>query len=170
MSRHGRPGPSVTRRGVLVAGVLVAATGAGAAAGLVRSVPRQAVSRGAPPPELAGALAREQQLVAGLDAALRFDPSLAARLGPIRADHAAHADALRSALASYPGGVGGVSSGSGSSAPPAGQAAPSLARLRASEADAARLAAGDSLDLGGARAALLASISAAEAGHVELLR
>lgn len=182
MPRHRRPAPSITRRGVLVTGALVAATGAGVAAGLLRPQPPQAASLGVPPPELARALAREQQLIAGLDAALRHDTSLAAALGQVRGDHVGHAQALRSTLASYPGGTGLMAPGPASSgpassgpassgpvAPSPGQASPSLAQLSASEADAARLAAGDALNLDGAAAALLASISASEAGHAELL-
>ena len=106
------------------------------------------------------ALDRELALVADLDAALRRGAG-PATLPAVRADHAAHVAALHSALAGY--------SAPSSTPPPSGTPTPTLAQLRAAEVAAARAAATESAALTGADAALLASISACEATHDELL-
>jgi hypothetical protein len=134
----------------------------GAAIGALRPQRRAAVSPQAPV-ELREALAREESLIAGLDAALRGAPGEAASLRAARADHAAHAAALRSTVAAYP-----TPSGSDASPPPP-VTVPSSARLRTAEIAAAHAAAAESGALSGAAAALLASISACEATHADLL-
>lgn len=148
----------ITRRALLGAGVVVAAGGIGAAvAGLQPR--RRPPAPPAPPRQLSEALAREQLLVAGLDAALPARPELR----QVRDDHAAHAAALRQAIARYPA----PASSPISAGPPS--AAATTAQLRAAELTAAKAAAGESAALSGAEAALLASISASETTHAELL-
>ena len=148
----------ITRRSLLGAGVVVAAGGIGAAvAGLQPR--RDPPAPRAAPPQLSHALAREQSLVAHLDAALAARPELR----QVRDDHAAHAAALRRSIARYPAPASPLSS----SGPP--PVAATTAQLRASELAAAKAAAAESAVLTGADAALLASISASEATHAELL-
>jgi hypothetical protein len=152
----------ISRRTVLGAGAVIAAGGVGALVAAVQPRHQGDAPRVEPPPVLTGALAREDALVAGLEAALHGDSALGARLHPLRDDHSAHAAALRSALAAYPTSTASPSS---STTP----TAPTLAALRAAEVAAARSAADDSLALQGADAALLASIAACEATHAEVL-
>ncbi len=148
----------ITRRALIGTGVVVAAGGIGAAvAGLQPR--RRPQAPPAAPPQLSDALAREQSLVAHLDAALAARPELR----QVRNDHAAHAAALRQSIASYPA----PASPPVSSGPP--PVAATTAKLRASELAAAKAAAAESAALTGADAALLASISASEATHAELL-
>jgi hypothetical protein len=148
----------ITRRALLGAGVLAAAGGIGAAVAELRPRPRPPVPPAAPQ-QLSEALARERSLVANLDAALATRPDLR----QVRDDHAAHAAALRQAIARYPALASPLTSAS--PRPEAGTSA----QLRDSELAAARAAAGESAVLTGADAALLASISASEATHAELL-
>lgn len=164
---HRRPTtrPAIlSRRSLLGAGVVLVAGGVGAGiAGIQPRRERAAHVTGAPT-ELAGALARELSLVANLEATLRHDPSRAVELRAARDDHAAHATALRSAISAYP--TPSMSSTPPASGPPA---APTIAQLHAAELAAARSAAAESSALTGADAALLASISACEATHAELI-
>jgi len=148
----------ITRRALLGTGLIVAAGGIGAAVAAVQPRPRPPAPPAAPR-QLSEALAREQALVANLDAALGARPELR----QVRDDHAAHAAALREAIARYPA---PASPGISTPPPPAGA---TTARLRASELAAAEAAARESAALTGADAALLASISASEATHAELL-
>jgi hypothetical protein len=149
----------ITRRALVGTGVVVAAGGIGAAAGWLQPLRRPPGPQAAPR-QLSDALAREQSLVADLDAVLRARPELR----QVRDDHAAHARALRQAITRYP-----------APAPPLPRVSPpptarGTAQLRTSELAAARAAAVESAALTGADAALLASISASEATHAELLR
>lgn len=141
---------------------MLAAGGVGAVVGVFVSEGRAAPARrpSAPPP-LRRALDRELALVADLDAALRRGAGPAAALRAVHADHVAHAAALRSALAGFPAPT--------PSPTPSSTTAPTVARLRAAELAAAHAAAADSASLTGAEAALLASISACEATHEDLL-
>jgi hypothetical protein len=148
----------ITRRALLGAGVVVAAGGIGAAVAALQPR-RRPPAPPAPPRQLSEALAREQSLVAGLDAALPARPELR----QVRDDHAAHAAALRQAIARYPA----PASSPISVGPP--PAAAATAQLRAAELTAAKAAAAESAALAGAEAALLASISASETTHAELL-
>jgi hypothetical protein len=148
----------ITRRALLGAGLVVTAGGIGAAVAGVQPPPRPAAPPAAPR-QLSQALAREQALVANLDAALAARPELR----QVRNDHAAHAAALRQAIARYPARASPLTS---ALPPPIGAM---TARLRASELAAAKAAATESAALTGADAALLASISASEATHAELL-
>ncbi|SOD74172.1 hypothetical protein SAMN05892883_3353 [Jatrophihabitans sp. GAS493] len=164
------PGPTpagrVTRRWILGSTALLVATAAGVAAGLRQpfggSNPfDRHVSLPAPPPSLVSAAAREAQLVASLSAARTASPS-DSRLAQLLADHRAHASALAGVLAQY------------SPAEPTPSAEPAVtgtddAALRAQEEAAQLAAAQESAVLDGESAALLASISACEASHVEIL-
>jgi len=166
---HRRPTtrPAIlSRRYLLGAGVVLAAGGVGAGIAGISSVRRPAAAATEVPTQLHGALAREQALVAGLETALRRNtgaiPAVALRAA--RDDHAAHAAALSSAISAHPG---PSSSSTPPPSPPA--AAPTIAQLRAAELAAAGAAAAESSALAGPDAALLASISACEATHAELL-
>ena len=156
----------ITRRRLLITGAVVAAGTAGAVLGTLRPVHVARTKLAPPPAALTGALAREQALVAAIDAALRQDPSLRPRIAQIRDDHAAHAAAIESAIGAYPA---YPSTAAASSGPSGTLAAPSATELRAAEVSAATLAAAESSALRGADAGLLASISAAESTHAALL-
>jgi hypothetical protein len=151
----------LTRRALFGAGVVVLAGGAGAAiAGIQPTRGRDREPRDATVP-LEQALAREQALVAGLEAAVRGGLGPAIAVQAARNDHLAHAAALRSAIAPR-------AATSRSSAPPSATN-PTVAQLRHAEVAAARAAASESAALAGAHAALLASIAASEATHAEVL-
>jgi hypothetical protein len=156
----------ITRRRVMVTGAVVAAGAAGAVLGTVRPVHVARTKLAPPPAALTSALAREQAMLAALDAALRADPSLRPRIAQIRNDHAAHAVALESAIGAYPA---YPTTAAASSGPSGTVAVQSATELRSAEQSAATLAAAASAALGGADAALLASISAAESTHAALL-
>jgi hypothetical protein len=141
--------------GVLVAG------GGGVTAGALQRLP--VAHREPPPAELVAALAAERSLIAGIDATTGGDASVRTALRLIRADHAAHLDALQAAARAYPG----ASSSTSPSAPPA--TALTRAALRDAERAASTRAAAQAASLSGAAATLLASIAACEATHAELL-
>lgn len=157
----GRTG--VSRRAVLVAGgvTVVAAAGGGTAVAALQ--PLEPTGRAQPPAELSAALAAETWLLTVIDASLAADPSLRTALAPVRADHAAHAAALRAAVAEYPAAPSAGRPGS-PAARPLGRAA-----LQAAERLAAGAAARRAAVLRGRNATLLASISACEASHAEFL-
>jgi hypothetical protein len=150
----------ITRRSVLGAAAVVATGGVGAVVGVFVSEGRATSERAVAPAPLRQALERELALVVDLDSALRRGAGPAAALRAVRADHAAHAAALRSTLGAYP-----------APTPPTvtSSSTPTLSGLRAAELAAARAAAAESAALTGADAALLASISACEATHGQLL-
>jgi hypothetical protein len=166
----------ITRRVALAAAATVAAGGIGAAAGMLRS--RSPQGRPAPPSWLVAAAERERHLLDGIDTALAAAPH-AAVLAAVRADHAAHADALTQLIADYPD---SAASRSPRAPPPAVATTPrstsssaalganALAQLRAAEQSAAQTAAAAASQLAGADAALFASIAACEGSHVEVLR
>jgi hypothetical protein len=145
---------------VLGAAAVVATGGVGAVVGVFVSEGRATPERATPPAPLRQALERELALVAGLDSALRRGAGSTAALQAVRADHVAHAAALRSTLAAYP---------APTPATPRPTPTPTQSGLRAAELVAARAAAAESAALTGADAALLASISACEATHGQLL-
>jgi hypothetical protein len=137
----------------------------------------------------------EAKLISAYDAAARDHPELAVLLAPLRADHAAHADALvpntaspppaspppattpsapaTSTLASAP--VGGVGAGAGAvAAPPSSPSSPSpssliIGQLIALEHTAAAARVDDLVTTSGSLARLLASIGGCEAAHAALL-
>ncbi|HTC69465.1 MAG TPA: hypothetical protein VK662_07850 [Acidothermaceae bacterium] len=136
----------------------------------------------------------EAQLIGAYDDATRDHPELAALLAPLRADHAAHADALVSGIASSPPPsaspstalpssappsapvVGGVGAGAGAAAAPPSSppASPSpssviIGQLIALERAAAAARVTDLVTTSGSLARLLASIGGCEAAHAALL-
>jgi hypothetical protein len=179
----------ITRRRLLAFGGLAIVVGAGAGATTattvrrtVRSIaPTAAGSPTAPrpPAQLVAVLAHEQGLIATLTAAISADPQSNPLLPNIRDDHLAHVQAIRAALGamgeiaaadsppSSPASTSSISSTS--SSVPTSTPAPDLVAMREAEVRAQQLAATASAGLTGADAVLLASVSACEAGHVELL-
>jgi hypothetical protein len=127
----------ISRRTLLNRALLASALGGGALLGLTRPI-RHKIATPPPPPPMAltAALARQQRLLAGYDQALasqRAHPGLAG----LRADVAAHGNALREVLQHYPGWRLSVTSSTsqagarpagtataGSTATPVGSAAP----------------------------------------------
>jgi hypothetical protein len=90
----------ISRRALLSSTFIAVA--AGAALGTSRPVHhRIAVPPPPPPAALTDALAAQQRLLAGYDAAIRASPS--ALLSALRADIASHADAIGALLEQYPG-------------------------------------------------------------------
>jgi hypothetical protein len=181
---------AITRRRLLALGglAIVGAAGAGAVTAqalrrTVRTIAPKAVRSpaGPPPPaQLVAVQTHEQQLIAALTAAITADPQSNPLLPNLRADHLAHLQAIVAVLSPAAQSAGGPSpAASTSQSAPASSApanesstpasAPDLATLRAAEGRAQLLAASASAALSGADAVLLASISACEAGHVELL-
>jgi hypothetical protein len=155
-----------TRRwflGGAVAAVLGA--GGGVVAGLAHRSPRSAPPP-APPSVLVAALAAENALVRDLDATTGGDAAVRRIIVSARADHAAHAQALRGLLAAHPH---AASTASTSTAPAPRGTARTRAQLRAAEQHAAAQAGARAAAARGEVAALLASIAACEATHVELL-
>lgn len=106
----------------------------------------------------------ERAVLKQYDDVLARYPQLLARVGVIRADHAAHLDALRGALAGPD-----RPAPEGPAFAPATPAA-ALAGLRATEANAAARLATACAFAAPARAALLGSVAACESAHLVLLR
>ena len=142
----------------------------------------------APPDPLLAELADERTLIAAYDATTARYPALRARLSAVRADHAAHAAALVTALgpaappspaSSSPSGTspspsgtssgGTASGGTASGGPVPGTVGAALAALRAAERAAASARGTVALTAPPDRARLLAGISASEASHVAVL-
>jgi hypothetical protein len=166
----------VTRRSLLGTGAALLAGAAGAAAGWFSTHPRRAPkSLPRRSPVLEGELARERSLLAQLDATVISAPELAARIGIVRADHAAHADAIRSLLVTEGVAVSSPSTATtgASSSGPSSELPPTpfvdLAAWVAAETTAAAATASASAQSAGAAAATLASISACESSHVAWL-
>jgi hypothetical protein len=109
-------------------------------------------------------------LAARYDAAIASYPDLAARLTPLAQAHRAHAAELaRVTGAAVPSASAGAS-GSATGGSPAGDAESALAALRTAEQQGREAVAKACLDAPPARAALLGSIAAARATHLEVLR
>lgn len=142
------------------AAVLAAAGGVGAA--LLRKEP--APDPDPAPAPLLAAIAAERALLADLDATTGGTPQVRRLLVQVRADHSAHLQALRSLAAAHD--LPGAASSSTQAAPGTPRSA---AQLRAAENRAAATAAGHAAALEDRAATLLASISACEASHAELL-
>lgn len=150
-----------TRRDVLRAGALLPLLAV--VAGCTGDAPAL------PDPDLVAggtALTREQELLARYDATLAAHPDLAGRLGPLRADHAAHAAALVSALPSP-----SPSASPSAATVPAVSPDPATAvrELVTAETAAASAAAAQATTAGGPLAALLTSVCGAEATHAAAL-
>ncbi len=157
----------LARAGLAGVGILGVAGAGGAVAALAdlpaRSGPRPEVTAGptpsptaSTPTELDAALARERVLLAAATAAQEADPSHPL-LAEVAADHRAHAEAL----------AGLIGTAVGSAPPPA--VTPTVEAIVTAEQAAASACATAAGTVTGAGAVLLASISACEAGHVELL-
>jgi hypothetical protein len=156
----------MSRRAWLGSAGLVAAAAAGGA--LVALIRPDAVSGHPPgaPGWLPAALAREQQLLHGIDAAIRADPTLGVRLTPLRADHMAHLQLLQGLSGRYGPTPAG---GRGSSATTPTPTPTGVAGVRRAELAASRATAAAALTAAGGDAGLLASIAACEATHAVVL-
>jgi hypothetical protein len=113
----------ISRRTLLSRALLVSALGGGALLGLTRPIKRKLATPPPPPPAaLTAALARQRQLLSSYDQALASRLAHPGLVG-LRADVAAHGNALRAVLQLYPGwrlaapSAASGSSASGSSAP-----------------------------------------------------
>jgi hypothetical protein len=161
------PSLPLPRRTVLRAGTALAVSVPLAGCGLLDTGPA------APDPvtEVLRALwGRERGLVTHYDAAIAALPSLRATLAPVRADHAAHADAVRAVLDAR-GPRATPSPSRPDAAPPGpGDRATVLAGLARAEAGARTAATAAALLAEGDTAALLASIAACESTHLVVLR
>jgi len=134
----------------------LAALGGLAGCGIGRPDPAPSPTPDALLPFLAATVA----LAAKYDAAIDAEPSLSARLTPLRDDHRAHVQALAREI--------GIPQPSGS---PSASATPlNLQALLAAERDAQKDAEKACLDGPGYRAALLGSIAACRASHQVALR
>ncbi|MEV1289987.1 hypothetical protein [Micromonospora sp. NPDC049679] len=159
-------GRALSRRGVLRL-----------AAGATLGVPAAALTgcglfdRGEKPPPapdpLAPLLASAWELAARHDAAAAAHPDLSARLTPLAEAHRAHAAELARITGTTPPTT--TPSGGTRSAEP-GDAKTTLAGLRSAEREGQAAAAEACRTAPGARAALLGSIAAARATHVEVLK
>lgn len=157
------PEPSGTSRRWFLAGGAAVLLGGGAGVGIEYGI-RSGRTLPAAPPELVVAAETERSLIASLDATTGGVPDVRKVITAARADHAAHLAALEALLARYRR----PPSATPSARPSA--AARTKAQLRTAEQAAATAAASRASALSGAHAALLASISACEATHAELLR
>ncbi|PZS32222.1 MAG: hypothetical protein DLM59_08595 [Pseudonocardiales bacterium] len=129
---------------------------------LGRSGPRPRRSPSPGPDPLLELLAAERALLSQYDVVLARFPA-APGAAAVRADHAAHVDALR-ALVHAP------AAASPAPVSPPGTTAAAVAMLRAAETSAAARATDACLAAPAARAALLGSIAACETAHLVLLR
>lgn len=158
---------TTTRRWFLVGGAAALLGGAGGVAAQLAH--RTARATPAPPPELlVAALAAERSLIADLDATTGGSAAVRRVVAQVRADHVAHAAALRGLLATFPPSASSSASAPASPIPPATPR--TRAQLRVTEQGAAERAGAAASIAHGHLAALLASIAACEATHVELLR
>lgn len=93
----------ISRRTLLNRALLVSALGGGALLGLTRPLKHKLATPQPPPPAaLTAALNRQGRLLAGYDQALATQPARPGLAG-LRADVAAHGNALRAVLQHYPG-------------------------------------------------------------------
>jgi hypothetical protein len=159
-----RPSGMLPRR--LFVGALSMVALAGCQNGQPAQPPARSTQASSPPPgpdPLLTDIADTTQLLSVYDRTLRAHAPLAPRLRPIRADHAAHLEALLQAV--------GVASPAPSGPPPGVPKAPAaaLARLRSLEGTAAAARTRSAIRSSGGRAALLASIAASCAAHAVVL-
>ncbi len=150
---------SLARRRLLT-GALAGATGIlTAACGPLSGADRGSVPPADPDP-LEPLLAAELALIASYDAAIKALPAQAARLRAVRADHAAHVQALRARL--DPRRAAAIETTAAASTS-------NVQGLVAAERAVAKQATDACLAASGERAALLASIAACESSHVVVL-
>jgi hypothetical protein len=160
---------ALARRRVLAGGLAGAATLA--LAGCHPSLPGASANGASPTPRVIdGALAAALTLLGQFDAAIAAQPSLSARLTPLRADHWTHVTALAKAAGrSVPSAAPASPSASPSAATGFDTPAATLRTLRAAEKSAQADAVQACLSAPGENAELLGSIAACRATHVELL-
>ncbi len=154
-----------TRRGVLAATGTVAAGATLAGCGLFGDDgPEPAPAPDPLQPLLDEALA----LAAAHDRARLTQTALSARLTPLAEDHRAHAAALAQVIGSTP--PSGPATAPASAAPAGGSAAATLAELRKAEQAAQKTAVAACRAATPDRAALVGSIAACRATHIDALR
>ncbi|MEH1128066.1 hypothetical protein [Micromonospora sp. CPCC 206061] len=122
----------------------------------------------ASPDPLAPLLAATLDLAARHEAAIAAYPALADRLTPVLEAHRQHATEL--AKVTGAASASPAAPAASASAAPAGDATATLAALRTAEQQGQKAAADACLAAPAARAALLGSISAARATHLEVVR
>lgn len=169
--RHAAPEPETRRhprRWFLggTAAVLVAGGGGVGAAFLRRTSGPKANPA---PAALLAAVATERALLADIDATTGGSAEVRVALRQVRADHAAHLATLAELAAGYDPPKGGSRAPTTAGTSLAGGTPRTLEQLRTAERRAAAAAAGHAATLTDRTATLLASISACEAGHAELL-
>lgn len=163
-----------TRRRLLVLAAQALPAGLLAGCGLLDRSPARPTPRPSQRPQarrpdpLLALLAAERRLLGAYDDVLTRHPQLLARLAAVRADHAAHLDALRALTADRE--LALPSPTPASSSPPPASAGTALASLRAAEGSAAARTAAACLAAPSSQAALLGSIAACESAHLVLLR
>jgi hypothetical protein len=150
------------RRGVLRATLLAVAVAPLAGCDLFESEPEPAAS----PDPLAPLLAGTLDLAARHEAAIAAYPELAGRLTPVLEAHRQHA----ADLAKLTGAATPSPAATTPAATPAGDVKATLAALRTAEQQGQKSAADACLAAPAERAALLGSISAARATHLEVVR
>jgi hypothetical protein len=114
-------------------------------------------------------LAATVRLAAEYDAAIAAQPELAERLTPLRDAHQAHAKALAQVIGRPASRLSPSTVANASASPTAGDAATTLAQLRAAEKAGQGEATAACLAAHADRAALLGSITAARATHQAVL-
>jgi hypothetical protein len=120
----------------------------------------------------AAAVVREQALLNAYDDALRTAPALAARLAPLRADHAEHLAALSGAASPGAPATSGAAStpSTGAASTPGGQPPQAVLHALATlERTAATGHTADALIASRRLAPVLASLAACEASHLVVL-
>ena len=168
----------ISRRTLVSRALLVSALGGGAVLGLTRPIKHKVALPPPPPPAaLTAALARQRQLLARYDRALVSQPAHPGLAG-LRADVAAHGNALRALLQRYPGWRLSSSSTVPASPRPGATTAPvvDIADLVAASSAAAAAAARDCLQWpasephAGEVVPVLGSIAACLTSHARVLR
>lgn len=120
-----------------------------------------------PPDPLAPLVTGALELAAGYEAAVAAHPALADRLSPVAAAHRAHAAELARVTGR---GTPGPTTAGATASPPAGDVTATLAALRAAEQRERETAARACADAPESRVALVGSVAAARASHLEVLR
>lgn len=122
------------------------------------------------PDPLAPLLAEALSLAGQHEAAMAAFPVLAERLTPVAETHREHVAALTKVIKAPEPSASASPGTTASSAPPAGDAKATLAALRAAEQKGQKTAAQACQAAPPERAALLGSIAAARATHLEVVR
>lgn len=161
----------LTRRSLLAAvGAMLVTAPAGCTLFDGESATPRASAPPPPPDPLLPLLAAETAVLSRYDGVQARHPQLARRLGPLRADHVAHLDALRDIVGNPAASPSTATSPSSTPVAAPATAAAALAALRAAELAAARRVSLACLTAPVERAALLGSIAACESAHLVLLR